>query len=109
MEIPTKFKEALTDINEKKISEIDDEVKKLHLKINEINARIEYLENVKAVIMVNQKLDNRPELMEDKFYELQQHHFKRTEEMVNERNQLLQELINKVDKLTEAVIRLRKD
>ena len=28
MEIPTKFKEALTDINEKKISEIDDEIKK---------------------------------------------------------------------------------
>ena len=61
MEIPTKFKEALTDVNEKKICEIDDEVKKLHLKINEINARIEYLENVKAVILVNQKLDNRPE------------------------------------------------
>ena len=61
MEIPTKFKETLTDINEKKISEIDDEVKKLHLKINEINSRIEYLENVKAVILVNQKLDNKPE------------------------------------------------
>ena len=61
MEIPTKFKEALTDINEKKISEIDDEVKKLHLKINEINSRIEYLENVKAVILVNQKLDNNPD------------------------------------------------
>ena len=61
MEIPTKFKEALTDINEKKVAEIDDEVKKLHLKINEINARIEYLENVKAVILVNQKLDNKPE------------------------------------------------
>ena len=47
--------------------------------------------------------------MEDKIYELQQHHFKRTEEMVNERNKLLQDLIDKVDKLTEAVIRLRKD
>ena len=47
--------------------------------------------------------------MEDKFYELQKYHFDRTEQMVNERNQLLQELINKVDKLTEAVIRLRKD
>ena len=55
MEIPTKFKEALTDINEKKVSELDDEIKKLHLKINEINSRIEYLENVKKVIVVNQK------------------------------------------------------
>lgn len=58
MEIPTKFKEALSDVNEKKITELDDEIKKLHLKINEINSRIEYLENVKAVILVNQKLDN---------------------------------------------------
>ena len=60
MEIPTKFKEALTDINEKKVSELDDEIKKLHLKINEINSRIEYLENVKKVIVVNTKQNHNP-------------------------------------------------
>lgn len=65
MEIPTKFKEALTDINEKKVSEIDDEIKKLHLKINEINSRIEYLENVKKVVVVNQKQNHHPNQQEE--------------------------------------------
>ena len=65
MEIPTKFKEALTDINEKKITELDDEIKKLHLKINEINARIEYLENVKKVIAVNTKQSHNPNQQEE--------------------------------------------
>lgn len=46
---------------------------------------------------------------ENKFYELQKYHLEKSEILVEKRNEILKELIEKVDKLTEAVIRLRKD